>query len=140
MHRLLIPFPLGLLATSFFFDVAWMIFGRAELARVAWWLIPGGVLTGLAAAVVGLLDYRAIGDGSRAKKIGALHGIGNLFVIVLFAASWIIRDAAHPGLIAVALSGMAVAAMIATGWLGGQLANRLAPESEKKAPVGYTGA
>ena len=128
MHRLLIPFPLGLLATSFFFDVAWLIFGRAELARVAWWLIPGGVLSGLAAAVFGLLDYRAIRQGSPARKIGTLHGIGNLLVIVLFAVSWIIRDAAHPGSIAVALSGIAVAAMIATGWLGGQLANKLTPE------------
>ena len=128
MHRLLIPFPLGLLATSFFFDVAWMIFGRPELARVAWWLIPGGVLTALAAAVFGLLDYRSIREGSGAKKIGALHGIGNLFVIVLFAVSWIVRDPAHPGVMAVVLSGSAVVAMIATGWLGGQLANRLTPE------------
>ena len=43
IHHMLIVFPLGLLATSFFFDLAYLATGRAELATVAWWMIFAGV-------------------------------------------------------------------------------------------------
>jgi uncharacterized membrane protein len=128
IHRLLIPFPLGLLATSFFFDLAWILFRKNELSTTAWWLIAGGVVTAIAAAIPGMSDYRKIPGESRAKSIGMLHGIGNLCVVVLFTASWLIRrdEPGQPEVLAIVLSGTAVALSIATGWLGAQLADRLA--------------
>src|ERR1051326_765643 len=48
IHQILIVFPLGLLATSFFFDLAWLAKGRAELAVVAHWMIFAGVGGGCA--------------------------------------------------------------------------------------------
>ena len=127
IHQILIVFPLGLLATSFFFDLAWLLKGRAELANVAWWLIFAGVLGGLAASLFGLIDWLAIPRGTRAWRVGAWHGGGNLIVAVLFAVSWLIRRDApgHPDGIAIALSGCGVLLTILTGWLGSELADRM---------------
>lgn len=127
VHQILIVFPLGLLATSFFFDVAYLAKGRAELALVASWLIFAGVIGGGAAALFGLIDWLAIPRGTHAWRVGAWHGGGNLVVAVLFAVSWMIRrDApAQPEGVAIALSGCGVLLTILTGWLGSQLAERM---------------
>lgn len=127
IHRVLIVFPLGLLATSFFFDLAWLARGREQLAVVAWWLIFAGVVGGVAAAVFGLVDWLAIPEGTRARRVGALHGGGMGVVAVLYAASWLLRrDApAHPEAVAILLSGLGVLLTVVTGWLGGELADYL---------------
>jgi uncharacterized membrane protein len=127
VHQILIVFPLGLLATSFFFDLAWLARGRAELAVVASWMIFAGVLGGLAASIFGLIDWLAIPRGTRAWRVGAWHGGGNLIIAVLFAVSWLIRRDApgHPEGVAIALSGCGVLLIILTGWLGSELADRM---------------
>jgi uncharacterized membrane protein len=127
LHQILIVFPLGLLATSFFFDIAWLAKGRAELAVVASWLIFAGVIGGAAASLFGLIDWLAIPRGTHAWRVGAWHGGGNLIVAVLFAISWILRrDApANPEGIAIVLSGCGVLLTVLTGWLGSQLAEQM---------------
>jgi uncharacterized membrane protein len=127
LHRVLIVFPLGLLATSFFFDLAWLARGREQLAIVAWWLIFAGVVGGIAAALFGLVDWLAIPHGTRARRVGALHGGGMGIVALLYAASWLLRrDApADPEAVAILLSGLGVLLTVITGWLGGELANRM---------------
>lgn len=127
LHRVLIVFPLGLLATSFFFDLAWLARGREQLAIVAWWLIFAGVVGGMAAALFGLVDWLAIPRGTRARRVGALHGGGMGIVALLYAASWLLRrDApADPDGTAILLSGLGVFLTVITGWLGGELANRM---------------
>jgi uncharacterized membrane protein len=127
IHRILIVFPLGLLATSFFFDVAWLARGREQLAIVAWWLIFAGVLGGAAAAIFGVIDWLAIPRGTRARRVGALHGGGMGIVALLYAASWVMRrDApAQPEAMAILCSGIGVMLTVVTGWLGGELANRM---------------
>jgi uncharacterized membrane protein len=127
VHLILIVFPLGLLATSFFFDVAYLVRGRAELAIVASWLIFAGVIGGGAASIFGLIDWLAIPRGTRAWRTGAWHGGGNVIVAVLFAVSWLLRRDAPgaPEGVAIALSGLGVLLIVATGWLGGELADRM---------------
>src|SRR5215212_1957538 len=127
IHQILIVFPLGLLATSFFFDLAWLARRHEQLAIVAWWLIFAGVVGGVVAAVFGLIDWLAIPRGTRARRVGALHGGGMGIVALLYAASWVLRrDApAHPDLVAILLSAAGVLLTIVTGWLGGELADRM---------------
>jgi uncharacterized membrane protein len=127
LHRVLIVFPLGLLATSFFFDLAWLARGREQLAIVAWWLIFAGVVGGIVAALFGLVDWLAIPQGTRARRVGALHGGGMGIVALLYAASWLLRrDApADPEAVAILLSGLGVLLTVITGWLGGELAERM---------------
>ena len=127
IHLILIVFPLGLLATSFFFDLAWLATARAQLAMVSWWMIFAGVIGGLAAGLFGLLDWLAIPRGTRARRVGAWHGVGNAIVAMLFAISWLLRRDApeHPEALAIALSSLGVLLSVLTGWLGGELADRM---------------
>ena len=126
IHQMLIAFPLGLLATSLFFDIAWLVAKRNELAVVSYWMIFAGVISGLIAAVFGLIDFLGIPSGTRAKKVGALHGIGNVVVVVLFAASWFVRrdNPGVPATSAIFLSALGVGLALFTGWLGGELVDR----------------
>jgi len=127
VHQILIVFPLGLLATSFFFDIAWLVRGSAQLAIVAWWMIFAGVVGGVLAAFFGMIDWLAIPRGTRARRVGALHGSGMGVVAMLYAASWILRRDApqEPEALAILLSGLGVLLTVITGWLGGELADRM---------------
>jgi uncharacterized membrane protein len=127
IHPMLIVFPLGLLATSLVFDVLEKITGATGLALASYYMIPAGVIGGLAAAVFGLVDWLAIPRASRARWVGAIHGIGNVIVVALFVLSWLLRrgDALHPGSISVVLSLIGVLLALVTGWLGGELVERL---------------
>src|SRR5262249_37464724 len=91
IHQMLIVFPLGLLATSVVFDIIHLATGSPMWGEVSFWMIATGVIGGLLAAVFGLIDWLAIPSGTRAKAIGLLHGIGNVVVLGLFAASWALR-------------------------------------------------
>jgi uncharacterized membrane protein len=128
IHPMLIVFPLGLLATSLAFDIAYLSSGNGTFSTVSYWMIAAGILGGLLAAVFGLVDWLAIPSGTRAKAIGAWHGGGNVVIVVLFAISWWLRyaDAAHrPSAGPFVLSCVAVALTLVTGWLGGELVDRL---------------
>jgi uncharacterized membrane protein len=128
IHQMLIVFPLGLLAMSLVFDIIYKSTGNPQWATIAYWLIAAGIVTGLLAAVFGLIDWLSIPAGTRAKRIGALHGIGNVVVVALFASSWLLRRGAPdaPGGAAIVLSVLAVLLALVTGWLGGELVDRLA--------------
>ena len=71
IHQMLIVFPLGLLATSFFFYIAYLITKRGELGVVSFWMIFAGVISALIAAVFGLVDWLGIPSNTRAKAIGS---------------------------------------------------------------------
>lgn len=127
IHQMLIVFPLGLLAMSLFFDLIALIFDRPALHSAAFYMIAAGIVTGLLAAVFGFIDYLAIPGNTRAKRVGRLHGIGNVIVVAIFAASWWLRrgDVEHPATIAIVLSAVAAGIATITGWLGGELVDRL---------------
>jgi uncharacterized membrane protein len=126
IHQMLIVFPLGLLGGSVIFDIIHMIRG-GSWSLAAWHMIGVGLITGLLAAVFGLIDWLEIPSGTRAKSIGAWHAIGNVIVLLLFAASWRIRrdDIANPETFAYVLSIAAFGVSGITAWLGGELVDRL---------------
>ncbi len=127
IHQMLIVLPLGVLAMSLVFDLIALLSSRDYLHTAAFSMISAGVVTGLLAAVFGFIDYLAIPGGTRAKRIGAIHGIGNVIVVALFAASWVVRRGhpEDPGTLAIALSVIAGSIAMVTGWLGGELVDRL---------------
>ena len=127
IHQMLIPFPLGVLGTSLAFDLIAAVTHRGPLFRTVWYMIAAGVVTGLVAAVFGLIDWLSIPSGTRAKRIGAMHGIGNVVLVLLFATSWFIRrgHVEDPGTLAIVLSAIATGMAVVTGWLGGELVDRL---------------
>ena len=127
IHQMLIAFPLGLLAMAVIFDLIALARGQGYWSEIAYWMIAAGVVTGLLAAPFGFIDWLAIPSGTRAKRIGAVHGIGNVFVVLLFAGSWLMRGAAPaaPATLALALSFAGGGLALFTGWLGGELVDRL---------------
>jgi uncharacterized membrane protein len=127
VHQMLIVFPLGLLATSLIFDIVYLSTDNTRWADISFWMIGSGIVGGLLAAIFGLIDFLAIPGGTRAKKIGAMHGIGNVIVVGLFAASWLIRYDVPmvPEAGAIVLSALGVSLALFTGWLGGELVDRL---------------
>ena len=126
LHQMLIVFPLGLLGTSVLFDLVALGMDSAVAAVVAYWMLAAGIVGALAAAPFGFIDWLHLPAGTRARRIGALHGSGNLLVTVLFAASWLLRsgDGTVPQL-ALALSIAGVLLALVTAWLGGELVSRL---------------
>jgi uncharacterized membrane protein len=128
VHQTLIVFPLGLLATALVFDAVHLVTGDGFWAELSYWLIAVGIVGGLLAAPFGLIDWLAIPGGTRAKRVGALHGAGNVVVLFLFLVSWMMRggNAAAPETPALALSFLGGGLAMITGWLGGELVNRLA--------------
>ena len=127
IHPMLIVFPLGLLATGVIFDVIYLVSGDAKWTEMAWYIIAAGIIGGLLAAVFGLIDWVGIPGGTRAKIVGLWHGAGNVVVVALFAVSWLLRagNPRDPGGVALVLSFVAVVLALVTGWLGGELVDRL---------------
>ena len=128
VHPMLIVFPLGLLATAVIFDVIYLVGGNAAFTTASFYMIAAGVIGGLLAALFGFIDWLALPNNSRAKSIGAWHGIGNVVIVTLFAISWLLRrDNLNfvPGGLALALSFAGVVLALVTGWIGGELVYRL---------------
>jgi uncharacterized membrane protein len=128
IHPMLVVLPLGLFIFAIVCDVAYLTTGQQAFATVAYWNIAGGLIGGLLAAVFGAIDWWAIPTGTRAKAIGLYHGIGNVVLVVLFAASWWLRyqsPVLTPSTTAIALSFAGIALGLVTSWLGGELVDRL---------------
>jgi uncharacterized membrane protein len=127
LHQMLIVFPLGLLATAVVFDVIFLVTDDPTWTQAAYYMIGAGLITGLAAAVPGTVDWLAIPRGTRAKRIGLLHGVGNVIVVALFAMSWFLRreNPALPPTEAVVAGLLGAGIAVVTGWLGGELVDRL---------------
>jgi uncharacterized membrane protein len=128
VHPMLIVFPLGLLATAVAFDIVGLSSSDSSWFAMSFWMIAAGIVGGLLAAVFGFVDWWAIPSGTRAKQIGLWHGAGNVLVVLLFVVSWFLRRPAptQPSTGALVLSFVAVALALVTGWLGGELVDRLA--------------
>jgi uncharacterized membrane protein len=92
VHPMLIVFPLGLLGTAVIFDLIAKFTGNQALYGVSYWMIAAGIVGGLLAAIFGFMDWTGIKPDTRAKRIGAYHGLGNLTIVILFALSWWMRS------------------------------------------------
>lgn len=137
VHQMLIVFPLGLLATALAFDALTLATGSGYWSEISYWMIAAGVITGLLAAPFGLVDWLAIPAGTRAKRIGALHGGGNVVVLLLYAFSWVARmdDPRVPEGAAYVLAFLGGGLALITGWLGGELVDRLSVGVDEGAHV-----
>jgi uncharacterized membrane protein len=143
---MLIVFPIGLLATAVVFDIIYLVTDNGKWAEVAYWMIAAGIIGGLLAALPGLVDYLAIPEHTRAKSTGLTHAIGNVVVLALFGGSWLLRrdgGATDPDTLAHVLSFAGAALATVTGWLGGELVDRMGvgvdPGAHLNAPSSLSG-
>lgn len=127
VHPMLIVFPLGLLSTAVLFDVLYVATGNTDLATFSYWAMAAGLVGGLLAALFGLIDWLAIPDDTRAKRVGLAHGLGNLVVVALFGASfWLRLDNPHylPDILPMVAGLVGAGLALVTAWLGGELVYR----------------
>ncbi len=126
-HQIAVMFPIGMLAFVGVCDAAGALGKRSTRPkwRSAATSALGAGLVGVAiAAPLGLADYLAVPWGTRAKRVGTLHGIGNAGVGMVFLASWLARKSgAHRAGVALSTLGHVFVGM--TAWLGTELVNRL---------------
>jgi uncharacterized membrane protein len=126
---MLIVFPLGLLVSAVIFDIIFLATRNGIFATIAFYNIAGGIIGGVLASIFGFRDFTALPDGTRAKRIGLLHGYGNLALLFFFSVSWLFRWNApdyQPPILALVISFGAVLLGVVTAWLGGELVERLA--------------
>ena len=128
VHPMLIVLPLGLFIGAVVFDVLAVLRDAPSLGVVGFWNIAAGVVGGLLAAVFGYIDWLGIPAGTRAKRIGLLHGATNVIVVLAFATAWLARRNAVelvPSGTILALEVIALLLGSVGGWLGGELVDRL---------------
>jgi uncharacterized membrane protein len=145
IHQMLVPIPFGSLATAVIFDLIYLVWAHnTTMITVSYWMIAAGIVGGLIAAPFGLIDYLAIPNGTRAKYVGMLHGLGNVVVLLMFAGSWYLRYSSPdpnnpnvhvPGTAALVLSFAGFLLAAVTGWLGGELVDRLGVGVDEGANV-----
>jgi uncharacterized membrane protein len=136
IHPMLIVYPLGLFSAAVIFDVLYTITANDDLATFSFWALAVGLIGGLAAAIFGLIDWLAIPKGTRAKRIGAFHGGGNVVVVGLFLLSFGARlNSAQylPNTTPLILGLLGGAIALVTAWLGGELVYRLRVAVDKDA-------
>jgi uncharacterized membrane protein len=147
IHPMLIPFPIGLLGMAVIFDVLDRLdaIEQGDLGRAADFMIAAGIVTGLLAALFGAIDWLAVPGGTRAKRIATIHGLGNVAVVALFFVAWLLRrdDPADATSAAIVLEVVGLLGALVTGWLGGELVDRLGvgvdPGANLDAPSSLSG-
>ena len=133
-HPLLVTFPIAFLSGVLATDIGYWLTGDLFWARASFWLIGAGIVTGLIAAVTGMLDFLKI-DRVRQHNAGWIHMVGNVaalsFSLINFGLRWGSRtESVLPtGLI---LSAVVATLLAVTGWFGAELIYR-----HKVAVIGY---
>ena len=137
VHQMLIVFPLGLLGAAVLFDIIALSIESTGLLAASYYMIGAGVISGLLAAPFGLIDWLGIPRNTRARYIGGVHGLGNVLVLALFATSWLLRrpDPLAPTATALGVSIAGFLLALVTGWLGGELVDRLGVGVDEGANV-----
>jgi len=109
------------------FDIIYVVTSNGRWAGISFWLIAAGVIGGLLSAVFGLMDWLAIPDGTRAKKISLLHGLINIVAVVLFLVSWLRRrdTVTSSPLMPIVIGIVAIVLAFIAAWLGGELVYRM---------------
>jgi uncharacterized membrane protein len=128
VHQMLIPLPAGLFIAAALLDILDLFVDAPWIATVTYWNIMVGVCTALLAALFGLADWLKIPDHTRAKRVGAVHGLGNVGVVALFAGALYLRssETVPSGYMApLMLEVFAMLGLGITAWLGGELVDRM---------------
>jgi uncharacterized membrane protein len=128
VHPALVPIPIGAFFMALVGDIAY----SADSGTGFWYdlsfvCIGVGLVAALLAATAGAVDYFSVKMSGQAFRTATWHGLLNLLLVGLYAASFFLRrhGAAASGsrwVIAAALAFAGFALLAVTGWLGGKLA------------------
>jgi uncharacterized membrane protein len=123
IHSMLVAFPIAFWVGSLICDAIYHTgSGNPFWKDMAFYLIAGGIISALVAAIPGFIDYLGLTEKA-AKQIATIHMALNLAVVVLFVFNLGIRLNAleQGGALGVVLSVFGVGLLGVSGWLGGHL-------------------
>jgi uncharacterized membrane protein len=131
--------PIGLWVFTLTSDVVFGVTGDPRWQATAYFTLVGGIAGALLAAVFGLIDLLGL-PGPRERRIGIFHMSLNLVIVAIQAINFGVRAASQTtSRLTLALSVLAVALLLISGWLGGQLVHVLGvtqpDRREPKAPA-----
>ncbi|MGG6266933.1 DUF2231 domain-containing protein [Leptolyngbya sp. AN03gr2] len=126
LHPLIVTFPIALLTSTLLTDGAYWLTQDAFWARASFWLLIGGLITGLVAAATGMSDFLRIGR-VREHSAGWAHMVGNIAALLLSGANLWLRWGNQTG--AIVPTGILISLFVAatlgiTGWYGAELIYR----------------
>ena len=127
LHPLLTDVPIGTWTSAFVLD----FIGGKKSRPAATRLIGTGILAAVPTAVTGLAEFAATSD-QKARRVGAVHAVGNNVALMLYVLSYRARRRGRHGS-GVLLSLAALGLVGATGFLGAHLS--LARKVATRDPV-----
>ena len=84
IHPMLVPYPFAFLSSAIAFDLAGLAKGDERLGHTANVLTKAGIVSALAAAVPGLIDYVQRVPAGEPRKTATLHMVSNLSALACF--------------------------------------------------------
>jgi uncharacterized membrane protein len=121
---MLVTLPVGLWIFSFVCDLFYLVGGDPTWEVIAFFTLAGGWVGALIAAVPGFIDFLAL-KVQRARRVAAAHMGLNLALVVLAGLNLWLRWNGFADAVPIALSGVGVAVLGVSGWLGGHLVHVL---------------
>jgi uncharacterized membrane protein len=122
LHPMLVTLPIGLWVFSLVCDLTFLSGGDTRWETTAYFTLGGGLVGALLAAVPGLLDMLGLRDPHE-RRVATTHMMLNLAIVAVQAVNFWLRSQAEYGgsRLPMWISIVAVAALVVSGWLGGQL-------------------
>jgi uncharacterized membrane protein len=127
VHPMLVGIPIGLWVFSLVCDLIALTLDDRTASVVAFYAMVGGLVGAVCAAIPGVIDFMSLNENTKAKRIALWHMGINIAVVTMFAVNIGMRapDISMPPTFAIWLSGVAVAMLAVSGWLGGELVHIL---------------
>jgi len=124
LHPLLVTVPIGLWVFSLVADVVARNGGGPLWHEMAFWAIVCGLAGGVLAAPFGLADFSGYSDAV-IRRLGTTHMTLNVLILVAYGVNLWLRTRMAPEATApLWLNVASVAALLVSGWLGGEMVYR----------------
>jgi len=123
---MLVTLPIGLWVFSLVCDFVFVSNGDTRWETTAYFTLGGGIVGALLAAIPGLLDFVGLHD-ARERRVATTHLVLNLGIVAIQAVNFWLRSVPEYGgsRLPLGISIIAIAALLVSGWLGGQLVHVL---------------
>ncbi len=126
LHPLIVTFPIAFLTSVLLTDTVYWFTKNVFWADASFWLLVGGLASGLVAAATGMSDFLRIGR-VREHSAGWAHMVGNISALTLTGINLWLRTGKHAA--AVLPFGIVISLFVATllgvtGWYGAELIYR----------------